>query len=45
MLIPLERMNNLLSDLRFAQEDFDALFFGKNSLTTLEAVELFLSEQ
>lgn len=45
MLTPLERVNILLADLRFTQVDFDALFAGKNSLTPLEFVELFLSEQ
>jgi len=45
MLTPLERMNNLLADLRFVQVDFDALYAGKNSLTPLESVELFLQEQ
>ncbi len=45
MLTPLERVNNLLADLRFAHVDFDALYAGKNSLTPLESVELFLQEQ
>ena len=45
MLTPLERVNNLLADLRFHPIDFDALFAGKNSLTPLESVELFLAEQ
>ncbi len=45
MLTPLERVNNLLADLRLAQTDFDALFAGKNNLTPLESVELFLQEQ
>ena len=45
MLTPLERVNNLLADLRYAQVDFDALFSGRNSLTPLESVELFLAEQ
>ena len=45
MLTPLERVNNLLADLRFAYVDFDALYAGKNSLTPLESVELFLQEQ
>ena len=29
MLTPLERVNNLIADLRYAQVDFDALFAGK----------------
>ena len=32
MLTPLERVNNLLADLRFNPVDFDALFAGENSL-------------
>lgn len=45
MTMPLERVHNLLTDLRMAQVDFDALFAGKSDLTPLEAVELFLLEQ
>lgn len=45
MLTPLERVNSLLADLRYAQVDFDALFAGRNSLTPLDSVELFLAEQ
>ena len=45
MLTSLERVNNLLADLRYAQVDFDTLFDGKNSLPPLESVELFLAEQ
>ncbi len=45
MLTPLERVDNLLSDLRLARTDFDALFAGKNDLTPLGCVELFLQEQ
>lgn len=45
MLTPLERVQNLLSDMRMSQVDFDVIFSGKNDLTPLEAVELFLLEQ
>ena len=45
MLTPLERVDNLLADLRYAHVDFDALYAGNNSLTPLESVELFLQEQ
>ena len=45
MLTPLERVNNLLADLRFAYVDFDALYAGKNSLTPLESVELLQEQQ
>ncbi|RAZ95851.1 ATP-binding protein [Klebsiella oxytoca] len=41
----MERVNNLIADLRYTQVDVDALFAGKNSLTPLESVELFLAEQ
>ena len=42
MMTPLERGQNLLTDLRLAQVDFNAIFTGKNNLTPLEAVEQFL---
>lgn len=45
MLTPLERVQNLLSDLRLAQVDFDSIFAGKNQLTPLDAIELFLLEE
>ena len=45
MITPLERIQNLLSDLRMAQVDFDSIFAGQNDLTPLEAVERFLLEQ
>ena len=45
MITPLERVQNLLTDLRMSQVDFDTVFAGKNDLTPLEAVELFLLEQ
>ena len=45
MIIPLERVQNLLSDLRLSQIDPDAVFSGRNDLTPLESVELFLLEQ
>lgn len=45
MITPLERVQNLLTDLRMSQVDFDMIFAGKNDLTPLEAVELFLLEQ
>ena len=44
-MLPLERVNNLLSDLRIAPVDFDAVFAGKNSLSPLECIELFLLEE
>lgn len=44
MITPLERVQNLLTDLRMSQVDFDMIFAGKNDLTPLEAVELFLLE-
>ena len=45
MITPLERVQNLLTDLRMTQVDFDAVFAGRNDLTPLEAVELFLLAQ
>ena len=37
MLTPLERVNNLLADLRIAPVDFDAIYRGKNKLSALES--------
>ena len=45
MLTPMERVRNLLSDLRIQPVDFDAIYAGKNNLTPLESVELFLQEE
>src|SRR5574344_805533 len=45
MLTPQERVLNLLSDLRIQPVDFEALYAGRNNLTPLESVELFLTEQ
>lgn len=45
MLTPQQRVRNLLSDLRIQPVDFDALYAGRNNLTPLESVELFLTEQ
>lgn len=45
MQTPLERVNALLSDLRIAAVDFEAIYRGKNNLTPLECVELFLQEE
>ncbi len=45
MLTPQERVLNLLSDLRIQPVDFEALYAGKNNLTPLESVELFLAEE
>lgn len=45
MLTPLERVRNLLSDLRIQPVDFDAIYAGRDDLTPLESVELFLQEE
>ena len=45
MLTPQERVLNLLSDLRIQPVDFEAWYAGKNNLTPLESVELFLAEE
>lgn len=42
---PIDRVSGLLSDLRMNPIDFEALFAGKNTLTPVESVELFLQEQ
>lgn len=41
----METVSSLISTLRLAQVDFDALFAGQNELTPVKSVELFLSEQ
>lgn len=45
MQTPTERINNLLSDLRLQPVDFDEIYKGRNKLTPLESVELFLDEE
>ena len=45
MLTPLERVRNLLSDFRIQPVDFDAIYAGRDNLTPLESVELFLQEE
>lgn len=45
MMRPIDRVTGLLSDLRMNTVDFEALFAGKNTLTPVESVELFLLEQ
>ena len=45
MLTPQQRVLNLLADLRIQPIDFDAVYAGKNNLTPLESVELFLAEE
>ena len=45
MQTPTERINNLVSDLRLQPVDFDELYKGRNKLTPLESVELFLDEE
>ena len=45
MQTPTERINNLVSDLRLQPVDFDELYKGRNKLTPLESVELFLAEE
>ena len=45
MQTPTERINNLVSDLRLQPVDFDELYKGRNKLTPLESVELFLNEE
>jgi DNA replication protein DnaC len=45
MMRPFDRVSGLLSDLHMNSVDFEALFAGKNSLTPMESIELFLLEQ
>lgn len=45
MRTPTERINDLLSDLRLQPVDFDEIYKGRNKLTPLESVELFLDEE
>jgi DNA replication protein DnaC len=45
MMRPIDRVTGLLSDLHMNPVDFEALFAGKNTLTPVESVELFLLEQ
>ena len=45
MTKPLENVTALTTALRMTQVDFESLFAGKNGLTPLESVELFLTEQ
>ncbi|MCL2344115.1 MAG: IS21-like element helper ATPase IstB [Firmicutes bacterium] len=42
---PLDNVTALLASLRMQPVDFEALYAGKNRLTPLESVELFLAEQ
>lgn len=45
MQTPTDRIQILLSDLRLQPVDFDKLYKGRNKLTPLESVELFLKEE
>mgnify|MGYP003757264217 CR=1 FL=1 len=41
----IENISTLMSTLRMSPMDFEALYKGKNSLTPLESIEIFLNEQ
>lgn len=45
MSTPLDRIALLLGNLRLQPVDFEAIYGGKNDLTPMESVELFLLEQ
>jgi DNA replication protein DnaC len=45
MNIRVEKVNALISGLRLAPTDFESLYSGENSLTPIESIEIFLSEQ
>lgn len=41
----IENIGTLMSTLRMSSMDFEALYKGKNNLTPLESIEIFLNEQ
>ena len=45
MQTPTERVNSLLSELRLQPVDFESIYSGKNKLTPLESLEIFLEEE
>ena len=45
MQTSLDRVRTLMSDLRIAPVDFEAIFRERNNLTPLECIELFLLEE
>jgi DNA replication protein DnaC len=45
MIKPLDNVNTLIAALRMTPVDFDRLYAGRNKLTPLDSVELFLLEQ
>lgn len=45
MQTPTERVNSLLSELRLQPVDFESIYSGRNKLTPLESLEVFLEEE
>jgi len=45
MRTPTERVNSLLSELRLQPVDFESIYSGRNKLTPLESLEIFLEEE
>ena len=45
MQTPTERVNSLLSELRLQPVDFGRIYSGRNKLTPLESLEIFLEEE
>ncbi len=45
MMHPLDRVMGLIADLHMSPVEFEAIYAGKNDLTPIESVELFLLEQ
>ncbi len=45
MQTPTERVNSLLSELRLQPVDFESIYSGRNKLTPLESLEIFLEEE
>ena len=45
MTAPLERVTRLIAELRLLPVDLDTLYRGQNSLSPLESLEVFLTEE
>ena len=45
MQTPTDKVNSLLSELRLQPVDFESIYTGRNRLTPLESLEIFLEEE
>jgi len=45
MSSPADKVNRLIHDLRLASVDIDSLYSGKNNLTPMKTLEIFLNEE